>query len=179
MNGLIPPGARVVLIGSAASVKELTAFTPLEAGTAEGSLMLLRLDFADFPTADALAKLEKSLQDAGVPAWPGCGYIVYADTGTPSVYLAWQKAIAWMAIIGGILAVTVLPALLGALLWWILPQSLKDLLSSIVELGMMMVVMWLMSTMMKPLTSPAKPKQVKKPEVEKPRELEQAGEAQI
>ena len=84
MNGLIPPGARVVLIGSAATLKGLDTFTPLEEGTAEGSLMLMRLDFADFPTADALGKLEKALEDAGVPAWPGYGYIVYADASTPS-----------------------------------------------------------------------------------------------
>ena len=174
MNGLIPPGARVVLIGSAATLKGLDTFTPLEEGTAEGSLMLMRLDFSDFPTADALGKLEKALRDAGVPAWPGYGYIVYADASAPSAYLAWQKGIAWVPIIGGILAVTILPVLLGAFMWWILPQSLKDLLSSITNLGMMAVVMYLMSQVMKPLTATAAPRQVKKPEVEPPRELAEA-----
>ena len=174
MNSLIPPGARVVLIGSAATLNGLDTFTPLEEGTAEGSLMLMRLDFADFPTADAMGKLEKALEDAGVPAWPGYGYIVYADAGTPSAYLAWQKGIAWVPIIGGILAITILPALMGAFMWWILPQSLKDLLSSITNLGMMAVVMYLMSQVMKPLTATAAPRQVKKPEVEQPRELAEA-----
>ena len=59
-------------------------------------------------------------------------------------------------------------------MWWILPQSLKDLLSSIVNLGMMAVVMYLMSQVMKPLTATAAPRQVKKLEVERPRELAEA-----
>jgi len=158
MNGLIPPGSRAILIGSAVSIEDLNAFTPLEEGTAEGSLMLMRLDFADFPTGEALRKLNQALVDAGVPAWPGYSFIVYADTTTPSVYLAWQKGIAWMAIIIGVLVVTVLPLLLGGLVWLILPQSLKDLLTGLVNMGMMLLVIWLMTSMIKPLTAGAKEK---------------------
>ena len=168
-NSLIPPGYQAILLGSVTTLWDLDAFTPLEEGTAEGALILVRLDFTDFPTSDVLAKLEKSLQDAGVPAWPGYGYIVFGDTSTPSVYLAWQKGFAWMPIIIGILATMVLPPLLMAVTWWILPQSLKDLISGMVNLGMMAVVMFIMFQFMKPLTTPEKPKRV-----EKPRELEEA-----
>jgi len=162
MNGLIPPGYRAVLIGSAATIKDLGIFTPLEEGAAEGALMLARLDFADFPTGEALDKLNKALVDAGVPAWPGYGYIVYADTTQPSVYLAWQKGFVWMPIIIGLLVTIVLPPLLGSLMWLILPQSLKDLITGMIGMGMMVLVFWLMSKMM-PALMPAreKPKAVK------------------
>lgn len=163
MSSLIPPGSQVILIGSAASLNDLSAFSPMEEGTAEGSLILMRLDFADFPTGDALATLDKALREAGVPAWPGYSFVVYADTSGPSVYLAWQKGIAWIPIIIGIVAITVLPMLLGGLVWLILPQSLKDFLNGLVGLGMMLIVMYIMSQFMKPLSSPVKTKQVAKP----------------
>jgi len=163
MNGLIPPGYRAALIGSAATLKDLDIFTTMEEGAAEGALMLARLDFADFPTGEALSKLNAALVEAGVPAWPGYGCIVYADTTQPSVYLAWQKGIAWMPIIIGILALTVLPPLLGSLLWLILPQSLKDLITGLISMGMMVLVMFVMMQVVKPLTASVreKPKAVK------------------
>jgi len=162
MNGLIPPGYRAVLIGSAATIKDLGIFTPLEEGAAEGALMLARLDFADFPTSETLDKLNKALLDAGVPTWPGYPFVVYADTTQPSVYLAWQKGIAWMPIIIGLLVTVVLPPLLGSFMWLILPQSLKDLITGMIGMGMMVLVFWLMSKMM-PALMPAKekPKAVK------------------
>ena len=157
---LTPPGYRAVLIGSAAAIEDLNTFTPMEEGTAEGSLMLMRLDFADFPTGDALAELESRLQDAGVERWPGYPYIVYADASAPRVYLAWQKGIAWLPIIIGILALTVLPALLGGLIWLLLPQEVKDLINMLVGMGMMMLMMWLVTSLVKPLTAPERPKRV-------------------
>jgi hypothetical protein len=157
---LTPPGYRAVLVGSAATIEELSAFTPMEEGTAEGSLMLMQLDFADFPTGEAVAGLEGALRDKGVPAWPGYPYVVYADTVVPRLYLAWQKGIAWLPIIIGILAVTVLPALLGGLIWLLLPQEIKDLINMLVGMGMMMLVLWLMTSLVKPLTAPERPKRV-------------------
>ena len=157
---LTPPGYRAVLIGSAATIEELSAFTPMEEGTAEGSLMLMRLDFADFPTGEALAELESKLQEAGVERWPGYPFIVYAETAAPSVYLAWQKGIAWLPIIIGILALTLLPALLGGLIWLLLPQAVKDLINMLISMGMMMLMLWLMTTLIKPLTAPERQKRV-------------------
>jgi len=161
---MVPPGYRAVLLGSAATVDDLGTFTPLEESTAEGALILMRLDFAEPVSDEALAQLNQACLDKGIPTWPGYDYIVYADTARPSVYLAWQKGLAWMPIIIGILVVTVLPLLLGGLVWLLLPQSIKDLITGLINLGMMMLVMWLMTTMMKPLTTPEK----------KPKRLEEA-----
>ena len=83
-NGLVPPGSRAILLGSAASIKDLGIFAPQEEGAAEGALMLMRLDFADFPAGESLDRLNKALSDAGVLTWPGYPFIVYADTATPS-----------------------------------------------------------------------------------------------
>ena len=157
---MVPPGYRAALLGSAARIEDLGAFIPLEEGSAEGALILMRLDFAEFPSSEALTQLNQACLDAGVSPWPGYDYIVYADITNPSVYLAWKKGFAWMPIIIGLLVFVVLPPLLGALIWWLLPQSIKDLITSLIGLGIMFVVMWLMTSMMKPLAAPKKPKRL-------------------
>jgi len=157
---MVPPGYRAVLLGQANSIEDLGTFTLLEESTAEGALILMRLDFAEYPSEEALGNLNQACLDAGIPAWPGLSYIVYADTSAPSVYLAWQKGIAWMPIIIGILAVTVLPPLLMAVVWWILPEEIKSPISGLINLGMMMLVMWLMMTLVKPLMAPEKPRRL-------------------
>jgi hypothetical protein len=161
---MVPPGYRAVLLGSAARIDDLGTFTPLEEGTAEGALILMRLDFTEPPSNEVLAQLNQECLDAGIPAWPGYGYIVYADTAQPSVYLAWQKGLAWMPIIIGILAFTLLPPLLGAIVWWLIPDEIKQLITGVIGMGMMMLIMWLMMSLMKPLTTPEK----------KPKRLEEA-----
>jgi hypothetical protein len=162
---MVPPGYRAVLLGQAANLADLGTFAPLEESTAEGALILMRLDFAAFPTGEMLTGLEKALQDAGVHTWPGYPFIVHADTASPSVSLAWQKGFAWLPIIIGILALTLLPPLLGSLVWLILPQSLKDLINNLIGMGMMLLVMFVMMQVMKPLTAAMK---------EKPKELREA-----
>jgi len=157
---MVPPGYRAVLLGQANSIEDLGTFTPLEESTAEGALILMRLDFAEYPSEEALGDLNQACLDAGIPPWPGETFIVYADTSAPSVYLAWQKGIAWMPVIIGIMALTVLPPLLTAVVWWILPEEIKSLISGLISLGMMMLVMWLMMSVMKPLTAPEKPKRL-------------------
>ena len=96
-----------------------------------------------------------------VLAWPGYPYIVFADTATPSVYLAWQKGIAWMPIIIGILVVTLLPPLLGTFIWLILPEEVKQLINALIGMGMMLLVMWLMMSLIKPLTAAERPKELR------------------
>jgi len=162
---MVPPGYWAVLLGQAASLDDLGTFAPLEEGTAEGALVLMRLDFAAFPTGEMLAELEKKLQEAGVHTWPGYPFIVHADVSSPSVYLAWQKGFAWLPVIIGILALTVLPPLLGSIIWLILPQSLKDLINNLIGMGMMLLVMLVTMQVIKPLTAAMK---------EKPKELKEA-----
>ena len=162
---MVPPGYRAVFLGAAVRIEDLGTFTPLEEGVAEGALVLMKLDFAEFPSSEALAQLNKAFLDKGIPPWPGYDFVVYADATSPSVYLAWQKGFAWLPIIIGTLVITVLPALLGGAIWLLLPKSVKDLITNIINMGMMMLVMWLMTSVMKPLTAPAK---------EKPKRLEES-----
>ena len=159
---LVPPGYGAVLIGQAAAIEELGTFAPLEQDSAEGALFLVRLDFTEFPSAEALDQLEQAFFDAGVELWPGYNHVVYADVDQPGVYLAWQKGLAWIPIIVGLLVTAVLPPLLGGLIWKLMPQSLKDLISGIVNMGIMVLVMVLMTKMMpKPTPEKEKPKKVK------------------
>jgi hypothetical protein len=170
---LVPPGYQAVLLGQALRLEDLGTFTPLEENTDEGALVLMRLDFGEPLTNETLAQLNQACWDKGIPAWPGYDCVVYADATAPSVYLAWQKGQAFMPIIIGILVTVVVPPLLGALVWWLLPQSVKSTITGIINLGIMMLVMWLMTTLMKPLTSAEKPKKVKKA-AETPKQLEEA-----
>jgi len=147
-NGMVPPGYTATLIGSATTYEELNTVTPLEEGSAEGTLMLMRLDFAEYPSAEALSKLAADLEAAGVPTWPGYTSIVYQETEAPSIYIAWQKGFAWMPIIIGILVLTLLPTLLGAFIWWLLPQSIKDLIVAMVNFGILFLMMMFMSKVM-------------------------------
>ena len=168
---LVPPGYRAVLIGQAAAIEELGTFAPLEQDSDEGALFLVRLDFTEFPSAEALDQLEQAFFDAGVELWPGYSHVVYADVEQPGVYLAWQKGLAWIPIIVGLLVTVVLPPLLGGLIWKLMPQSLKDLITGIVNMGMMVLVMVLMTKMMpKPTPEKEKPKKVKEA---KPEQLEE------
>ena len=157
----VPPGYRAVLIGQTQAVADEGTFTPLEEGAAEGALVLIRLDFAEQPSEEALGNLEQACRDAVIEPWPGSDYYVYAETASPAVYLAWQKGLAWLPIIIGILSVTALPSLLTAGIWLILPDSLKSLISGLINMGMLLLVMWLMMSLVKPLMAPEKPKQIK------------------
>ena len=44
-----------------------------------------------------------------------------------------------LAIIGVIAASVILPALMGGILWWLIPQSVKDLITEIINLGIMLL----------------------------------------
>jgi hypothetical protein len=169
---MTPPGYRAVLIGQAVAIEELGTFAPLEESSAEGALFLMRLDFAESPSTEALDQLEQACFDAGVEMWPGYGHVVYADLEQPTIYLAWQKGMAWMPIIIGLLVTTVLPPLLGSLVWWLMPESLKNLISGIVNMGIMLVVMLLITKLI-PSFTPDKGKAKKVKQVE-PEKLEEA-----
>lgn len=160
-NGMVPPGYQAVLIGSAPTLEGLKTLAPMEENSAEGTLMLAQVDLANSPTAEALADLNQRLIDQGVPPWPGYGYVVYADTQRPTVYIAWQKWQGMLAIIGIGLASIILPPLIGIGLWALMPESLKQLLSSIMQMGMMAVMMFVMMMVMKPMMeSASEPKRV-------------------
>ncbi|POZ58501.1 hypothetical protein C1O63_1466 [Dehalococcoides mccartyi] len=122
----------------------------------------MKLDFAEQPSEEILSNLEQAIRDAGVEPWPGSEFYVYEDAASGSVYLVWQKGLAWLPIIIGILATVVLPPLLTAGIWLILPDSLKSFISGLINLGVMMLMMWLVMKMI-PSSSQEKeePKQLK------------------
>ncbi|AQU05301.1 hypothetical protein B1778_00750 [Dehalococcoides mccartyi] len=155
----VPPEYRAVLIGQAQNIADLGTFSPLEDSAEEGALVLVRLDFAEEVSEEVLGSIEQSCRDAGIEPYPGSPYYVYADTASNSVYMVWQKGMPWLPIIIGLLATVVLPPLLTAGIWLILPDSLKSLISSLVNMGMMLVMMWLLTSLMKPLLTPAREKQ--------------------
>ena len=88
---MVPPGYRAVLIGQAAAIEELGTFAPLEENSAEGALFLVRLDFTEFPPAEALDQLEQAFFDAGVEMWPGYSHVVYADVEQPRFTLPGRR----------------------------------------------------------------------------------------
>ena len=162
----VPPGYRAVLLGQAQDIEDLGTFAPLEEGAAEGALVLIRLDFHEPLSEETLGNLEQACREAGIEPWPGSDYYVYADTGSPAVYLVWQKGMAWLPVILGLLTAMVLPPLLTAGVWLILPDSLKSFISNLINMGMMMLVMFLIMKLV-PAISPEKekPKQIEgKPE---------------
>ena len=162
----IPPGYRAVLLGQAQDIASLGTFTPLEESAAEGALVLMRLDFTESPSGEALADLEQACRDAGVEPWPGSEYYVYADIDSTSVYLVWQKAVAWLPVIIGLLVTLILPPLLTAGIWLILPDSIKSLINNLIGMGMMLLVLFLMMKMMPALS----------PEKERPRQIKEKAE---
>jgi hypothetical protein len=169
---IVPPGYRAVLIGQAAAIEELGTFAPLEESSAEGALFLMRLDFTEFPSAEVLSQMEQACSDAGVEMWPGYDHVVFADLDQPSVYLAWQKGLAWIPIIIGLLVTTILPPLLGSLVWWLMPADLKNLITGIVNMGITVLVMLLISKLVPSFSQEKeKPKKVKEA---RPAELEEA-----
>jgi hypothetical protein len=159
----VPSGYRAVLLGQAQDIASMGTFTPLEESAAEGALVLMRLDFTEQPTDEALSQLEQACRDAGVEPWPGSEYYVYAETGSTSVYIVWQKGFAWLPVIIGLLATLILPPLLTAGVWLILPDEVKSLINSLISMGMMLLMMWLLMSLMRPLmaSDKEKPKQVK------------------
>jgi len=160
----VPPGYRAVLLGQAQEIEDLGTFAPLEESSAEGALVLMRLDFLELLSEETLGNLEQVCQDTGIEPWPGSEYYVYSDTVSTAVYLVWQKGLAWLPIVIGLLVTMVLPPLLTAGVWLILPDSLKSLISSLINMGMMMLVMFLVMKMVPTLS----------PEKENPKQIEEA-----
>ncbi|MFW6125482.1 MAG: hypothetical protein ACOC58_00090 [Chloroflexota bacterium] len=125
------------LIAQFSSLEELGTVAPLEEGQPEGALMLMGLEFAAAPDPAVLAQFEESLTAAGVPCWPGQGYHVSYQDGC--VQISWVKGMAWLPLILGILLPLVLPALLGGVIWMLIPEEVKDLLNMMVVVGIMLL----------------------------------------
>jgi hypothetical protein len=152
----LPPGCRPALLASLEGISA-DLFAPLEESASEGALMLMRVDFRGFPSAGALKSLEQGLIAAGVPCWPGYQRIVYAEGSEPSIYLAWVKGLAWMPIIVGLIGATVAIPVIGTVLWWIIPDEIKQMITLTVELMLCGGLMLVMMPMVKGRDSKKKP----------------------
>ena len=142
---MVPYGYTAYLLGTSDTLDGLYSISPLEENMAEGTLMLMQLNFENFPSAEVIAELNQELTQAGVTPWPGYSQIAYADATQATIYLCWVKGIAWMSIIIGILVLMVLPALLGAFIWWLLPEDIKAMINMMIVVGVMALMMTFMS----------------------------------
>ena len=110
-----------------------------EEATPEGTLVLLELNLSESPHPDTLVELNSRLLSAGVPHWAGYSDVVFADSADPKkVYVAWTKSFAWTPIIIGIIFL-ILPVILSGILWFLIPQPVKDMMMMMMGLMMMIV----------------------------------------
>jgi hypothetical protein len=117
-----------------------------EESTPEGTLVLLELTLPEPATPETLVELNSRLLAAGVPLWAGYSSIVFTDASNPQeVYIAWTKGFAWTPIILGIVFL-VLPLILGAVLWFLIPQPVKD---AMMLVGVMMIMIPIMGMVTK------------------------------
>ena len=102
--------------------------------------------------------MDESLPPLPAPATAQAGALIGS-----TVYVTWQKGFAWLSMILGLLATMILPPLLTATVWLILPDEVKSLINSLIGMGMMLLMMWLLMSVMKPLMAPEKekPRQIK------------------
>jgi hypothetical protein len=117
-----------------------------EESAPEGTLALLELTLSEAPESDVLITLNNQLLSAGVPPWPGYSNVVFADSTDPKkVYIAWTKGFVWTPIIIGIIFL-ILPVILGGILWFLIPQGVKDMM---IMMGLMMVMIPIMGMVTK------------------------------
>jgi hypothetical protein len=155
LDATLPPGYKAVLIGSVTGFDRLGVFEPLEQGQAEGSRMLARLIFEHRPPEfDYLAvELSQMCLETGVSPWPEHQNVAFADPAQPVLYVCWQKGLVWWGWILALLGSLVLPPLIMAGLWLILPESVKEMIEAVVNLSVMGIVMFVMSKMVVGVTA--------------------------
>jgi hypothetical protein len=148
-DAILPSGYKAVSIGSVTSFDDLGTFQPMEEGQEEGSRMLAELTFQHRPADfDYLAAaLNQRCLETGVTSWPEHQNIAFADPAQPVIYICWQKGFVWWVWILGLLGSLILPPLIMAGLWLILPESLKDMIEAVTYIGILGVAMYLMSGM--------------------------------
>jgi len=133
----------------AGSFENLAAQQPAmaaqEEATPEGALALLELTLPESVPLETLMDLNGRLLSAGVPPWSGYSNVVFADVSPGKAYIAWTKGFSWMPIILGIVFL-VLPMILGAVLWFLIPQGVKDMM---MMMGLMMMIVPIMGMVTK------------------------------
>jgi hypothetical protein len=146
-----------VLLGSGTQLSDLNILQPQEEGTPEGSLILLELDLAEPIDQSIVDSINAECAAVNVTTWPGYADVAYIDASGQVLSLMWLKGMAFLTIILGILGLTVLPALLGVFLWWLIPEEVKSMIDMMVMMLMMVLMMKIMAPM---FSSGEKPKRV-------------------
>jgi len=127
-------------------VAQQLAMAAQEESAPEGTLALLELALPEPASPETLVELNKRLLAAGVPPWSGYSNVVFPDTTDPNkVYIAWTKGFAWTPIMIGIIFL-ILPVILGAILWFLIPQPVKDMM---MMMGLMMIMVPIMGMVTK------------------------------
>jgi len=123
-----------------------SAMAAQEEATPEGTLALLELTLPEPASPETLVELNSRLLSAGVPPWRGYNNVVFTDSTDPKkVYVAWTKGFAWTPIIIGIIFL-ILPVILGGILWFLIPQPVKDMM---MMMGLMMMIVPIMGMVTK------------------------------
>jgi hypothetical protein len=108
----------------------------------EGALMSLEVTFAEDISADALQELNIQYAANNVPRWPGYAANALVDSLNPrKIYVCWVKGFAFSTLIIGILLMTVLPVILGGILWMFIPEDVQNM---IMMMGMMLILVPIM-----------------------------------
>lgn len=150
------------LLASVTTLDDLMYFQPQEDSMEEGSLIELELLYESAPTQEAIDEINTKCAQSGVAPWYGSTQIAYLSGS--SIILHWVKSLAWMPIIVGIIAATILPTLLGGLVWLLLPGEIRDTILMMIDMMVMMLMMFVMMKVMQPMLSSMS-------EEEKPRRL--------
>jgi hypothetical protein len=112
-----------------------------EESTPEGTLVLLELNLAQPVSLETLQELNNRLISAGVPSWPGYNNVVFVDSNNPlKIYIAWVKGFAWTPVVIGILFL-VLPIILGAVIWYLIPEDVRNAMMMIGIMAIMIPFM--------------------------------------
>ena len=160
LDTILPPRCSAVLVGSFTSLEELEGFEPLEQGQEEDSRMLAQLTFEHRPPEfDYLAaELNQKCLETGVSLWPERQDIAFADPSQPVIYVCWQKGMVWWGWILALLGSLILPPLIMAGLWLILPESTRQMLEAVINLSILGVLMFVMVKMTAGATDPGEEK---------------------
>jgi hypothetical protein len=145
----MPVDYQAVLLGSGTTLDDMQNYRPQEESTPEGSLIMLELSFGSAISADTVNAINEQCTGVGVLPWPGNTQIAFASADGMSLSLMWVKGFAFLPAILGLLALTILPVLLGVFLWWLIPEEVKQMINAMI----MMMVMVVMMMMLKPLFS--------------------------
>jgi hypothetical protein len=141
----IPAGYTAQLLATATDISGAGLFYPAEESQAEYTRMVLCIDCGSVADAESAAQtIQEGCLAQGVLYWPEYpGQYTFVDGS--SVYVAWVKGFAWMAIIAGLILVPVI----GMILWALMPESLQQLISAVIMMFVMMIMMRMMMPMLK------------------------------